>query len=430
MKNFLRHYLKKTLFILARLILIKYHPKIVGVTGSVGKSSAKEAIFSVLQFKFKTRKNIKNYNNEIGLPLTIIGLSSGGKSIIAWLRIILRACRLIIFVDKNYPEILVLEMGVDHPGDMKYLTDLAPCDVGVVTNVGPVHLEFFKTVDKIAKEKSLLISRLNKNGWGILNYDNEYVRSMKDIVKGRFLTYGFNQEAMIRALESDISFNENGEPLGLSFKVSYDGKVVPIFLPGALSEHQIYSALAGIAVGIVFEMNLIEISQALKTITLPKGRLHLISGINGSKIIDDTYNSSPEAAVAAIKTLAKINVQGKKYVVLGDMLELGDFEQKGHQLVGKEVAQNKIDFLITVGKRAKIIAETAINQGVKSENVWSFDNSLEAGEFLLKKIKSGDLILIKGSQGMRMEQACKIILAEPDKAKELLVRQDKEWENK
>ena len=134
MKNFLRHYLKKTLFILARLILIKYHPKIVGVTGSVGKSSAKEAIFSVLQFKFKTRKNIKNYNNEIGLPLTIIGLSSGGKSIIAWLRIILRACRLIIFVDKNYPEILVLEMGVDHPGDMKYLTDLAPCDVGVAVS--------------------------------------------------------------------------------------------------------------------------------------------------------------------------------------------------------------------------------------------------------------------------------------------------------
>lgn len=430
MKKILYKYLQKILFVLARIILRKYQPKIVGITGSVGKSSAKEAIFSVLQFRFKTRKNIKNYNNEIGLPLTIIGLPSGGRSILAWVKIILHSLKLVILVDKDYPEVLVLEMGVDHPGDMKYLTDLAPCDVGVVTNIGPVHLEFFKTVDRIAKEKSLLVSRLNKNGWGILNCDNEYVCAMKDSVKGRFLTYGFNSEAMLRAVEQDFSFNELGEPTGLSFKMSYDGKVVPVFLPGALADHQIYAALAGAAVGIVFDMNLIEISQALKNFIPPKGRLHLISGINGSRIIDDTYNASPEATVAAVRTLTKINSRGVKYAVLGDMLELGDFEAEGHQLVGKEIAQGGVNFLITVGDRAKIISQTAVKHGFDLDSVWGFDNSLEAGEFLAKKLRSGDLILVKGSQGMRMERVSKIILAEPERARELLVRQDGTWQNK
>lgn len=430
MKRILYKYLQKILFILARMVLRKYQPRIVGITGSVGKSSAKEAIFSVLQFRFKTRKNIKNYNNEIGLPLTIIGMPSGGKSLIAWLKIFWRAIKLIVLVDKDYPEILVLEMGVDHPGDMKYLTDLAPCDVGVVTNIGPVHLEFFKTIDRIAKEKSLLVSRLNKNGWGILNCDNEHVCAMKDSVKGRFLTYGFGQEAMLRALESDFSFDDSGEPTGLSFKISYDGKVVPVLLPGALAEHQIYAALAGAAVGIVFEMNLIEISQALKGFTPPKGRLHLIAGVNGSRIIDDTYNASPEATVAAVRTLAKINSRGVKYAVIGDMLELGDFEEEGHQLVGEEIAQGGVNFLITVGDRAKIIAQTAVKRGFDLDSVWEFDNSLEAGEFLAKKLRPGDLVLVKGSQGMRMERVSKIALAEPEKAKKLLVRQDEAWQDK
>lgn len=430
MKKILYKYLQKTLFILARMILKKYQPKIVGITGSVGKSSAKEAIFSVLQFRFKVRKNIKNYNNEIGVPLTIIGLPSGGRSIFSWIKIILYAFKLIILVDKNYPEILVLEMGVDHPGDMKYLTDLVFCDIGVITNIGPVHLEFFKTIDKIAKEKSLLISQLNKNGWGILNCDNEYVCAMKDSVKGRFLTYGFSNEAMLRAIEHGVSFNDLGEPTGLSFKISYDGKVVPVFLPGALADHQVYAALAGAAVGIVFDMNLIEISQALKNFVPPKGRLHLISGINGSRIIDDTYNASPEATVAAVRTLTKINSRGVKYVVLGDMLELGDFEIEGHQLVGKEIAQGGINFLITVGNRAKIISQTAIDNGFDPDSVWEFSSSSEAGEFLIKKLRSGDLVLIKGSQGMRMEHASKIILADSEMATELLVRQDGDWQNK
>ncbi len=430
MKKILSKYLQKILFLLSRGILRKYQPKIVGITGSVGKSSAKEAVFAVLKLKFRVRKNIKNYNNEIGLPLTIIGLPSGGRSILAWLKIFMRALRLIIFIDKDYPEILVLEMGVDRIGDMKYLTDLAPCDIGVVTNIGPVHLEFFKTIDKIAKEKSLLVSRLNKNGWGILNSDNEHVLGMKDSVKGRFLTYGFNKEAMLKGLEQDFSFGPDGDPIGLSFKISYDGKVVPIFLPGALADHQIYAALAGAAVGAVLEMNLIEISQALKSFVPPKGRLRLLSGINGSHIIDDTYNASPEAMLGAVKTLVKIESHGLKYAVLGDMLELGDYEIEGHRLIGEEIAQGGVNFLVAVGERAAIIAKTAIKKGFDPDSVWQFGNSLEAGEFLRKKLKPGDLILVKGSQGMRMERCCKIILADSENAKNLLVRQDEGWQDK
>ena len=158
---------------LAKLILKKYQPKIVGVTGSVGKTSTKEAIFTVLSSKFRVRKNIKNYNNELGVPLSIIGRKSGYKNPFAWLGIFFEAFGLIIFRQKSYPDILVLEMGADKPGDIKYLTDIAPCQVGVFTGVSHVHTEFFKTLKKIAQEKRIIITQLNSAGFAILNFDNE-----------------------------------------------------------------------------------------------------------------------------------------------------------------------------------------------------------------------------------------------------------------
>jgi len=428
MNKFLKKILQRTLFILAKAILNKYQPKVIGITGSVGKSSAKEAVFAVLKNNFRVRQNIKNYNNEIGLPLSIIGEQSPGGSLKGWLKLFLSALKLIVADSKDYPEILILEMGIDRPGDMDYLTGLASADIGIITNIGSAHLEFFKTIEKVAKEKAALVTKLKPGGWGVLNIDNERVAGLKNSVNGRFLTFGFSSEAMVRALEMNLSYKRDLIS-GLSFKLSYNGAVVPVFLPNVLAEYLVYAALTAASVAIILEMNLIDIANNLQDFVPPLGRMHLLPGANGSQLIDDTYNASPEAVVAAIKVLGKINPpagrSGVKIAVLGDMLELGDYEKRGHEEVGRAIINNKIDQLVIVGERAKIIGRTAGSAGMK--NIKNFDSSIEAGDYLLQQVKPGDLLLIKGSQGMRMERAVKILLAQPELAPSLLVRQDEAW---
>ena len=426
MKAFFKKYLQKILFRLSRAILKKYRPKVIGITGSVGKSSAKEAVFAVAREKFRVRQNIKNYNNEIGLPLTIIGEKSPGASLFGWLKLFGRALKLILLENERYPEILILEMGADRLGDMAYLTDLAPADIGVVANVGPSHLEYFKTVERVAKEKSILVTKLKPGGWGVLNIDNEKVAEMKNSVRGRFLTYGFSPEAQVRAIEIDLSYR--GERLaGTSFKLAYDGKVVPVFLENVLADYLVYAALSAACVGIILEMNLVEIAEALKDISLPAGRMRLLVGINNSQLIDDTYNANPESTAAAVRVLGKIESSGRKLAVLGDMLELGDYEQAGHRAVGRAVAEAGIDRLICVGERAELISAEALKRGLAAENIFDFPDSISAGDWLVSQIKHGDLVLIKGSQGMRMERVTKALLADPSRAKDQLVRQEDGW---
>jgi UDP-N-acetylmuramoyl-tripeptide--D-alanyl-D-alanine ligase len=434
MKELCKKIVRKILKSLARSILLKYQPDIIGVTGSVGKTSTKEAVYSVLSNKFRVKRNIKNYNNEIGLPLTIIGADSGGRSIWSWVGVFVRALQLLTWHDKDYPNILILEMAVDRPGDMKYLTDLAPCKIGAVTNVGPVHLEFFKSLERIAKEKSVLVTHIDKNGWAILNCDDELVCQMRDGVKGRVLTYGISNEADVQASDIGISRVEtNGEALddlsGLHFKLSYDGSIVPVLLPNILGEHLVYAALVGATVGIAYGMNLVEISQSLGKFVAPKGRMNIIYGIKDTYIIDDTYNAGPVSTVAGLKVLKKIDAFDRKVAVLGDMLELGTYTEEGHRLVGKAVYDCGVDLLITVGERAKDIADEAKRQGMDEDNIFSFSDNGRAGRFVQDRIKQGDVILVKGSQGMRMEKVVKEIMAEPLSANDLLVRQGAAWKN-
>ena len=427
MKSFLKKLLLFKLAFFAKAILKKYRPDIIGVTGSVGKTSAKDAIYTVLAPKFSVRRNVKNYNNEIGLPLTIIGSETGGSSVSDWLGVFAKAIKLLLWRDKKYPGILVLEMGVDRVGDMKYLTSLAPCKVGVVTTVAPVHLEYFKTLEKIAREKSVIVTHLRKDGWAILNGDNEYIMAMAGNIKAKIMTYGFGKDCDISASEVNISQNSEQEVCGLNFKLSYNGSTVPVLLPNILGEHLIYAALSAAAAAVAYGMNLLEISEALRDFIAPRGRMNLISGIKGTYIIDDTYNAGPDSMEAAINTLGKIKTRADKYAVLGDMLELGDYTEEGHRRIGRAIWENGIGYLITVGERAKLIAAEALNCGMDSDNIYSFDNSAEAGRFIQGRIKAGDFILVKGSQGMRMEKATKEIMAEPLRAQELLVRQDKSW---
>ncbi len=433
MRNLAKKILESILRLLAEAILDKYHPQVVAITGSVGKTSTKDAIYTVLAPKFKVRKNLKNYNNEIGIPVSIIGAESGGKSLIKWLGVFLKALALIIFKGKNYPEILVLEMGADHPGDIKYLMSFVPVKIGVVTAVAPVHLEFFKTLENIEEEKSQLISNLAKGGFAVLNNDDPRVLQMAQKTSAKVITFGFSANSQIRASGAEISrqFDSNNilKIQGVSFKLNYRDKIAPVLLPNVLGEHIIYTALAAIAVGIIYNLNLEEIIKNLKNFELPKGRMNLIKGIKNTLIIDDTYNSSPFAVTKALYQLGQIKFKSpvKKIAVLGDMLELGSYTEQGHQEVGEAVVRYGIDYLVTVGEMSRDIVRGALKKRMGKDHCFNFKNSVEAGKFLQQRISPGDLILVKGSQGMRMERTVKEIMAEPQRAQELLVRQEKPW---
>jgi UDP-N-acetylmuramoyl-tripeptide--D-alanyl-D-alanine ligase len=421
---------------LAKLVINKYRPVVIGITGSIGKTSAKDAIYFVLSKKFNVRRNIKNYNNEIGVPLTILGLESPGKSIIKWFILKIIFLKLILFKDKNYPKILILEMGVDRPGDMEYLMDMVKCNIGIITTIEPVHLEYFGTINKIQNEKGLLIKNLKDNGWAIFNYDNEKSRELIEQSRSKVMTYGFDEKADVQARELFFSFhgkageNDNLENLaGVSFKLGYKGSFVPVMLPSVIGKAAVYSALAGAAVGLAYGLNLIEISESLKSYQPPKGRMNIIKGINNSMIIDDTYNSSPTAAITALEVIKEIPIAKiySKIAVLGDMLELGSFSEEGHKEVGRSMYKSGISKLITVGVRSSDIAKGAQELGMSTENITCFSDSEQAGRFVKTIIKNGDLIFVKGSQGMRMEKVVKEIMAEPERAGELLVRQDGGW---
>jgi len=415
----------------AKKIIKKYKPDIIGITGSVGKTSSKEAITAVLGSKFNVRANKKNYNNEIGLPLTIIGVEkTPGKDVFGWFKVFLKAFALRCSRDVNYPDILILEMGTDKPGDIEYLLEIAPCKVGVLTFIGNAHIEFFKTIKKIAQEKRLIISQLKDDGFAVLNFDNELVMQNSKTNAETF-TYGFKDGADFQATDVNIITDEKTNwPTGLNFKVLYNGNIVPVFLPGFIAEQFIPAALSALAVGHIFGINLVESAMALRNIKPLAGHMRLISGIKQTLLIDDTYNSSPDAVRSALNVVNKIlpHGAGKRIAILGDMLELGTDTEMAHREIGFRVAELNFDLLMTVGEASKKFTAVAAKEAGMDENkIVVFDDSVSAGKFLQNKMEKGDVILIKGSQGKRMEKIVKEVMAEPEQAGELLVRQEEYW---
>ncbi|MCD4705717.1 hypothetical protein K8R61_01405, partial [bacterium] len=197
----MRKIIQYILKILSKKILDKYKPEIIGITGSVGKTSTRDAVKRILEKDYNVRANIKNYNNEIGVPLTIIGEKSPSKSIIGWLNIIGKGIKLIFKTNKNYPRILILEMGADRIGDIEYLVSFVRCNIAIVTNISESHLEFFHIVQKIEKEKRKIVENLKQENSAILNMDLELTRNMKDKTKAKVITFGFEKGANIRAVD-------------------------------------------------------------------------------------------------------------------------------------------------------------------------------------------------------------------------------------
>ena len=428
----MRDKLQYILKILAKLTIWRYNPLIIGVTGSVGKTSAKEAIYSVLKDKFRTRRNIKNYNNEIGVPLTVLGsyISPQTKfsGLLGWIKIFSISLIKIIY-QKDYPEVLVLELGVSKPGDMKYLMSFIPVEIGVFTAIGefPSHIEFFPEKEKLVEEKSLLIKSLPKNGLAVLNYDDLSVRQAGRDLSDKIKTvyYGFGQGADLRIENYELKIDDiEKEDFGINFKIDHKGSFVPIRLMKVLGKHHVFSAAAAASIGLFLDMNLVEIAEGLKDYYSLPGRMNLIKGIKKTLIIDDTYNASPLSVESALDILDELKInsekKSRKIAVLGDMMELGAETEAGHRVVGKK-ASKIADLIFTVGDRARFISDEAKQNGFDGNKIFEFSKSEDAGLLIQEKIEKGDIILVKGSRYMRMEKIIKEIMAEPEKADDLLI---------
>lgn len=347
----------------------RFNPRVVGITGSVGKSSTKELAWAVLRQRFNTLKSPGNLNNEIGLPLTLLRL------------------------DDLY-ERVVLEMGMYDLGEISELCAIAAPDVGVVTNVGPSHLERLGKIEHIAQAKAELVQALPADGVAILNHDDPFVRQMAQRTQARVFTYGLTPEADLWA--SDI-VSEGLE--GIRFVLHYQAEAIHARVP-LLGRHSVHTALRAAAVGLIEEMAWHEIMTGLHDNAVQL-RLVSVPGINGAILLDDTYNASPASTIAALNLLDDLS--GRKIAVIGDMAELGDYEEEGHRKVGCRAADT-VSLLVTIGSKARLIAEEAHSCGLPSDAIIQVETNDQAIAYLRQTVLHGDIVLVKGSRSMAMEE--------------------------
>lgn len=421
--------LEKTLKLLAKWTLRRYKPGIIGITGNVGKTSTKEAISIVFERERRVRSASKNFNNELGLPLTILGDWEDTGGVFFWMGAVMSAIWGLVWKNRDYPEILILEYGIDHPGDMRRLLEIARPHIGVVTAIGetPVHVEFFAGKEALVREKARLVQALPATGFAVINADNKAAMSMREQTRAHIITYGYRDGADIQITETETNIGDT--PPALSCKLSYSGSTVPVRIEMSAGRAAAYAVAGAAASASAFGINLVKVAEHLSYYQNPLGRLRVIEGQHESTILDDTYNSSPLAAEVALEALREIKAK-RKVAVLGDMLELGKDSIKAHEEIGRLVPKSA-NILVTVGEKAQFLSEAAARAGgMAKKNIMHFKTTGEAGRVLEEILKPGDLVLVKGSQGMRMERVVKRIMAEPEKAEKLLVRQSERWQRK
>jgi UDP-N-acetylmuramoyl-tripeptide--D-alanyl-D-alanine ligase len=431
MKNLIKTVIVRILQWEAKLILDKYHPKIIGVTGSVGKTSTKDAIYRVLASGgFSVRKSEKSYNSEIGLPLTILGCQSAWNDPFGWLEIIIYGLRQ-LFSKKDYPKWLVLEVGLEYPGDIKNTLKWVKFDAVVTTLLPevPVHMELFASKEDVINEKMLLPKSVTAEGIVLLNADDPNALKFVPEIQAEIFTYGQSDEADYRAGLGQTYYEEREGyklPTGLEFSLYNNEKELRVRIPGVVGNHQIYPVLSALALGEKLGLNMVEMADSFSGYLPPAGRLSLLEGIKETIILDDTYNASPAAMSAGLTALESFQTTGRKIAVMGDMLQLGNMTVETHKQIGYQ-ASEFCDLVITVGLRSKFIDDALVEKKFHKKRIKHFDDSVEAGKFLQSKLQPGDVIFVKGSQAMRMEKVVEEVMLHPELKDKLLVRQDKEW---
>ena len=360
---------------LAQKVLSNHKARIVGITGSIGKTTTKEFAASLLSKSFNVLKSEGNYNNHIGLPLSILRL-------------------------EDTHTIAVLEMGMSAPGEISRLTQIAPPDIAVITNIHPVHLEFFKDIEQIAKEKKEILNGLKQGGAAILNGDDPLVKKISADWKGAKLFFGLSKGCEIRA----TNIHRRGIR-GLSLDLFYEDKKERIHFPFFYTSF-LYNFLAAVGVARAFSTpkeDLLHQIQTLRSFAM-RGKMYPLE--NNITLIDDSYNSNPVALESALKDLSELPAK-RKVAVLGDMLELGKQEVRYHIRAGEQVKANNCDILITVGPLSQHMAEGALKSGMNADSILSFSDSEETADHIELLLRAGDLVLVKGSRGMRTDKIVK-----------------------
>lgn len=424
----MKQLVQKTVEARAKAVLAKYKPTIVAVTGSVGKTSTRNAVAAVLGARFRVRVPPGNYNNEFGVPLAVIGMTSPGRSIFGWLSVLWKAQRLLWKTDPTYPNLLVLEYGADKPGDITALCRFAPPDAAVWTAVSPVHVANYPSYERLIAEKAEIVRHAKPDGVAVINLDDAAVAALKHQSSAPLRTYGFAAGAEVRGenLAVDAAMEE---PFAtLRFDVVHAQERAAVAIPGLAGRAQASAALAAAAVGLHFGLPLAEIAARLGELKAEPGRLRPLAGIKGSLILDDSYNAAPASVSAALEVLAKWPVaeNGRRIAALGHMAELGALSEREHRMIGMQAATS-VDVLLAVGELSRDMARGAVEAGMDEAHVVELKDSVEAGRWLDAHVKTGDVVLVKGSQSARMEKAAKDILAQPERAAELLCRQYGAW---
>jgi len=360
----------KSLGELASIHRDKMNIPVLAVAGSNGKTTTKDLISSVLSQKFNVLKTNGNFNNHIGLPLTLLRIE-----------------------DKH--NFCVLETGSNHFGELKYLCEIAKPDFALVTNIGKEHLEFFKNLNGVAKEEFTVFDWVKKNGSVCFyNLDDEYIRKYYSNNKQKSLTYSYNYSSDFRAKMNGLDKDFKPEIL-----LKYNGKIIKIKI-NTFGLHSFYNGLAAITIGIYFGVNINKIKKALGNYQNASEKRMEIKDINYIKVINDSYNSNPDSVKLGLETIAKFNSKGKKHIILSDMLEMGKSAKVEHYKIGEILSKMKIDYLYTYGENSKETFKGA----KKLNNNFYFEDKIELANFVKLNVKKGDVIYVKGSRGMKMEE--------------------------
>lgn len=405
---------------MARRVIRRYHPLVVGVTGSVGKTMTKDVIAQALGSTCTVRASVKSFNNNIGLPLTILGHDSGYGSLGRWLAILVKSFWLAVGPRQTYPEILVLEYGVDRPGDMNELLRVVKPTIAVITAITPAHQEFFAEFSDYVAEKMALAESVTDNGLIVVNGDDPTIAAALLRLSAPVRRVGF-------AEGNDCRLTVEQTSTGLVTKFHLTRQTMTVMVPNLVADVQALTVGFAWAVAEHLSVSADQFVAAMTAVRPPPGRLNRLDGIHQTTLLDDTYNASPAAVEQALKTLAIFPTKGKRWAALGVMAELGAISDQAHRHVG-EVAVTSADHLVVVGdRRAQLIREGAISAGLTPEHISMFPDTTAAARFLVNQIAVGDTVLIKGSQAARMEQVTKLLLADPSQAEAQLVRQGSEW---
>lgn len=356
----------------------KFDIPVVGITGSNGKTTTKEFIGTLAGEEFKLIKTIGTQNNHIGVPLTLLRLD-------------------------NTTRLAIVEMGMNHRGEIRRLTRIAAPTIGVITNVNPSHLKYLKNLDNVARAKRELLQNMEAGATAVLNRDDRFYQFMKRSASGNCISFGFDSDAditaeKVRYLKCRTKFNLNIRPTGEKAKVE-----LPV-----MGRHNLYNLLASVAVCHALGMKWRRIASGMKKIKLPPMRFE-VNRIKKMIFINDAYNANPVSMKNSLETFSQMKTKGRKIFVCGDMLELGSYSGVAHNQVGRWVAQSAVDYLITLGSLSQLTADAALREGMNRHRVKSAEDIEDVVQEIGAIARPGDYILLKGSRGMAMEKVIELI---------------------